>query len=1391
MRKSLIHLVCLFILMLSGTVFSANERFRSINTGDWNSTGTWEMSTNNGGTWIAATSTPSDTSGLINVRNLNTVIVTANVNADQLTVENGGTLSINTNIILTMLGGAGDDFTVLSGGTVNGPGTVRTQGTVVLNIRNGSSFNAPLIVNTGNTTASDQSGPFIARFYGTITVDNGATLSVQNGGYAIEAYSDVLNNGTIEGASGADFVIKGTSLINIGAITTQNLIMDTTTSVSGSGSFTSNLISISASGNVSILNNITFSPITNFSISNGGVLNPNTHTFTFNSGTFTVLSGGTVLNSGMVMTQDTVTFNLRSGSSFNAPLKVNSGITRASDQTSPFIARFYGAIIVDIGATLQVQNGGYTIEAYSDVVNNGLISGTSGADFVLVGPSLINNNAITTNNFRMDSTSTISGAGSFTSGAISIGSSGNVTMLSDIIFSPILTFTINNGGILNPNTHTFTFNTGTIVVNNGASVSNSGMVITQDTVSMNLRNGSSFNAPLIVNTGVTTASDNTGPFTARFYGAITVDNGATLSVRNGGYTIEAYSNVINNGTIAGTSGADFVLRGPSLVNNNSITTNNFTMDTTSTISGAGSFTSGAISMGSSGNVTLLSDITFSPLLTFTINNGGILNPNTHTFIFNSGTFTVHNNASVSNSGMVMTQDTVSLNLRDGSTFNAPLNVNSGITTASDQSNPFTARFYGPIDIDSGANFRTQSGGYTVEAHNNVLNNGTIAGTGGGSFRMIGPDLTNNGNISVNNFFFQPGAHTLQGTGFWSTTAEFLSGTVVTLISTHQMRDIDIKAGGTFDITSMKLLLSGNGSPIINNGTFITNGSTIEYNGTVLQAAAIPNVVYHSLTINNAANVSLTTARTVPAVLTLTLGEFTNGANLTLGDGATIVRQDGSLSGVPTFGTTVDVIYIGTNLTNSSFELPASGTVLRDLTINNTGGVTLADARTVNRTLYLTNGTFVNTTNLNMADNITINRNTGILNNLPVFPASVNVIYSGTTDNVATGVELPLSATTLKELTVDKTGGIILTDDITVNDSLKIISGYLNLNGNVITMGTTAYLTETPGNTVRGSSGYLVAVRDLNAPTEVNVAGLGAIFTTTENMGTTEVRRGHTIQTEDTTESIERYYEINPANNTSLNATFGFRYDNSELNGSIASNLILFKSTNDGVNWFSVPGSNNTFINELTAFGVNSFSRWTAGDSLTSLPVELASFTSSIDNRNVELNWSTTAEVNNSGFEIERTTEGNEQWQKIGFVEGNGTTNSPKDFSFTDRNLNTGKYNYRLKQIDYNGSFEYYSLQNLVEIGVPAEFKISQNYPNPFNPTTKIDFALPSDGNVRISLYDMTGREVAVMLNESRPAGYYTVNFNASDLSTGSYFYRVTAESGGQSFVLTKKMTLIK
>ncbi|MDQ3022679.1 MAG: Cys-Gln thioester bond-forming surface protein [Bacteroidota bacterium] len=188
-----------------------------------------------------------------------------------------------------------------------------------------------------------------------------------------------------------------------------------------------------------------------------------------------------------------------------------------------------------------------------------------------------------------------------------------------------------------------------------------------------------------------------------------------------------------------------------------------------------------------------------------------------------------------------------------------------------------------------------------------------------------------------------------------------------------------------------------------------------------------------------------------------------------------------------------------------------------------------------------------------------------------------------------------------------------------------------------------------------------------------------------------------------------------------------------------------------------------------------------------LPVELSAFSSFVNNRNVVLSWLTVSESNNSGFNIERRLAGNINWNVVGNVAGNGTSNLSHSYNFTDRNLESGKYIYRLKQVDLNGNFEYHNLVNEVEVGVPSKFNLSQNYPNPFNPSTKINFELATEGNVSIKIFDNLGREVSTLINEFKTAGYYTFDFNASNLPSGLYFYRMDATG----FNKVMKMTLVK
>ena len=191
-----------------------------------------------------------------------------------------------------------------------------------------------------------------------------------------------------------------------------------------------------------------------------------------------------------------------------------------------------------------------------------------------------------------------------------------------------------------------------------------------------------------------------------------------------------------------------------------------------------------------------------------------------------------------------------------------------------------------------------------------------------------------------------------------------------------------------------------------------------------------------------------------------------------------------------------------------------------------------------------------------------------------------------------------------------------------------------------------------------------------------------------------------------------------------------------------------------------------------------------------IPVELTSFTASVIGSEVELLWQTATETNNSGFDIERKSE-NSEFSKIGFVPGFGTTTETKSYSFTDAGLQPGVYTYRLKQVDFNGTFEYSDEVN-VQVTAPATFSLDQNYPNPFNPSTKISFSLADDANVNLKVYDVLGNEITTLVSKQLPAGTHSFDFNATNINSGVYFYRIEATGlNGKNFSDMKKMMLIK
>jgi hypothetical protein len=186
-----------------------------------------------------------------------------------------------------------------------------------------------------------------------------------------------------------------------------------------------------------------------------------------------------------------------------------------------------------------------------------------------------------------------------------------------------------------------------------------------------------------------------------------------------------------------------------------------------------------------------------------------------------------------------------------------------------------------------------------------------------------------------------------------------------------------------------------------------------------------------------------------------------------------------------------------------------------------------------------------------------------------------------------------------------------------------------------------------------------------------------------------------------------------------------------------------------------------------------------------VPVELTSFTASVNpSGQVVLNWSTATELNNRIFEIERRPV-DEQFITIGFVEGRGTTTQPQDYTYVDNNVAPGAYAYRLKQIDFDGGYEYFD-EIMVDVP-PMDFSLSQNYPNPFNPTTNIKFNLAEATTIKLSVFNLLGEEVQVLVDEYREAGFYDVSLDASSLPSGTYFYKIETPQ----FTQTKKMLLTK
>lgn len=264
-----------------------------------------------------------------------------------------------------------------------------------------------------------------------------------------------------------------------------------------------------------------------------------------------------------------------------------------------------------------------------------------------------------------------------------------------------------------------------------------------------------------------------------------------------------------------------------------------------------------------------------------------------------------------------------------------------------------------------------------------------------------------------------------------------------------------------------------------------------------------------------------------------------------------------------------------------------------------------------------------------------------------------------------------------------------------------------------------------------------------------------------------------------------FYSVDP-----ISATNASSYANGYVAGQIAFIANTLNVSFDSARTLSrAKGSENGVLDFYNGFG-----KVQPQNIITNpLPVELTSFAGKIIGKKILLNWQTATEINNYGFEIERSS-GNEIWEKIGFVNGNGNSNSPKDYSFMDNQPLEGvDIKYRLKQIDNDGQFEYSDIITL-NFSITT-FELYQNYPNPFNPSTTVSWHSPIEGNVNIKIYDVLGNLVCEVINEHKSAGKNQIEFTAisqeKNIASGVYIYQIEIRSDDFHHTMIKKMTLLK
>lgn len=370
------------------------------------------------------------------------------------------------------------------------------------------------------------------------------------------------------------------------------------------------------------------------------------------------------------------------------------------------------------------------------------------------------------------------------------------------------------------------------------------------------------------------------------------------------------------------------------------------------------------------------------------------------------------------------------------------------------------------------------------------------------------------------------------------------------------------------------------------------------------------------------------------------------------------------------------------------------------------------------------------------------------------------------------------------LNVNKPAGTLqLQTDITVNRSVSFFNGILNMgSGNIILDPAASLIGESESSHITGSSGYIQITRNLNAPVAVNPGGLGAIITSSQNLGAVTIRRGHQSQTNGTGNgnSILRYYDIIPSNNTALNATLRINYLDAELNG-LDENILLLWKTNNGANWSSLGRtSGNSTANYVEQTGIDNFARFTLSSPNNALPVIWGSFNTQCFSDRVRIVWKTQQEQNTAWFIIRRSADA-QSWNVIGTLAAAGSSNVPVTYTYADVQPLPGKTYYQVQLQDSDGRVSFSPIF-ISTCGTEESIKV---FPNPVHRDCWIRIGSSAAGPVLLRLYDSKGALVQ-QRRETIQQGLNQFQLHLGELAAGIYSLAVTLPDGTVRIVKIEK-----